>query len=79
MESVRKTGTIMVVHEDSLTCGFGAEIISVVVEKEFRSLKYPPLRITLPDIPMPFSQKLCENVLPTKDKIRKKIKEVFHL
>ncbi len=79
LESVRKTGTIMVVHEDSLTCGFGAEIISVVVEKEFRSLKYPPLRITLPDIPMPFSQKLCENVLPTKDKIRKKIKEVFHL
>jgi Pyruvate/2-oxoglutarate dehydrogenase complex, dehydrogenase (E1) component, eukaryotic type, beta subunit len=77
LESVRRTGRLLVIHEDSLTCGFGAEIISRVVEKVFESLKVPPRRLAVPDVPIPFSQELFNLAYPTSDKIRKTVEEML--
>jgi 2-oxoisovalerate dehydrogenase E1 component len=76
-ESVKKTGRLLVVHEDSLTCGFGAEIVSRVVEETFESLKIAPRRLAVPDVPIPFSQELFNLAYPTADKIRKVVEEML--
>jgi len=76
-ESVKKTGRLLVVHEDSLTCGFGAEIVSRVVEETFESLKIAPRRLAVPDVPIPFSQELFNLAYPTSDKIRKVVEEML--
>jgi len=76
-ESVEKTGRLLVVHEDSLTCGFGAEIVSRVVEETFESLKIAPRRLAVPDVPIPFSQELFNLAYPTSDKIRKVVEEML--
>jgi len=76
-ESVKKTGRLLVVHEDSLTCGFGAEIVSRVVEETFESLKIAPRRLAVPDVPIPFSQELFNLAYPTSDKIRKIVEEML--
>jgi 2-oxoisovalerate dehydrogenase E1 component len=77
-ESVKKTGRLLVVHEDSLTCGFGAEIVSRVVEETFESLKIAPKRLAVPDVPIPFSQELFNLAYPTSDKIRKVVEEMLN-
>jgi 2-oxoisovalerate dehydrogenase E1 component len=76
-ESVKKTGRLLVVHEDSLTCGFGAEIVSRVVEETFESLKIAPKRLAVPDVPIPFSQELFNLAYPTANKIRKVVEEML--
>src|SRR4029077_14612041 len=54
--SVRKTGKAMVVHEDNLTGGFGAEIAAIISEHAFEDLDGPVVRVAAPDIPaMPFN------------------------
>ena len=77
-ESVKKTGRLLVVHEDSLTCGFGAEIVSRVVEETFESLKIAPKRLAVPDVPIPFSQELFNLAYPIADKIRKVLEEMLN-
>ncbi len=76
-ESVRKTGRVVVVHEDSLTCGFGGEIVASVVEECFESLKSKPIRIAVPDVPIPFSKKLFEEVVPNYRRIRFEIEKII--
>jgi 2-oxoisovalerate dehydrogenase E1 component len=70
LESVRKTKRCLVVHEDNATAGFGAEIIAVVSRECFTDLDAPPERLTMPDIPCPYSPDLLNAVVPDADKIR---------
>ena len=65
LESVRKTGHLVVVDQGSMTCGYAADIVACVVEKEFRALKSPPARVTLPDIPTPTTRALSNYFYPT--------------
>jgi len=59
LQSVRKTGKAMVVHEDNLTGGFGAEVAAIISEHAFDSLDGPVVRVAAPDIPaMPFAAAL---------------------
>ena len=53
--SVKKTGRLVVVHEAPRTCGFGAEIVSLVIEKAFYHLEAPPVRVTGFDTPFPYT------------------------
>jgi pyruvate dehydrogenase E1 component beta subunit len=53
VESVRETGRALVIHEAPLTCGLGAEIVSLIQEKAFYYLEAPVERVTGFDIPMP--------------------------
>lgn len=64
VESVRKTGKAMIVHEDNKTGGIGAEIAAVLAEDCFDSLDGPIMRIAAPDTPVPFSAPLEEFFLP---------------
>ncbi len=53
VESVKKTGRVVVVHEAPKTCGVGAEIIALINEKAFLNLVAPPLRVTGFDVVFP--------------------------
>jgi pyruvate dehydrogenase E1 component beta subunit len=55
LESVQKTGRLVVVHEAPRTCGFGAELVSLVAERAFYYLQAPPARVTGFDTPFPYS------------------------
>ncbi|HEY3237603.1 MAG TPA: alpha-ketoacid dehydrogenase subunit beta [Polyangiaceae bacterium] len=58
VDSVKKTGRLVVVHEAPRTCGFGAEIVSLLVERAFYYLQAPPVRVTGFDTPFPYSLEL---------------------
>ncbi len=64
LESVRKTGRLIVVDQGSMTGGFAGDIVSVVVENVFDALKTPPVRIALPDAPTPTTRSLSNYFYP---------------
>jgi 2-oxoisovalerate dehydrogenase E1 component beta subunit len=64
LESVRKTSKVLVLHEDTRTGGFGAEIAATIAEEAFESLDAPVTRITAPDTPVPFSPPLEKAYIP---------------
>ncbi len=68
LESVRRTGHAIVVHEAAQTLGLGAEIAARVTEKCFYSLEAPVLRVTGYDLPYPPSR-IEEEFLPSLDRI----------
>lgn len=69
LESVRKTGRLVVVEEDNRTGGWAAEIAAAVTEEAFYSLDAPVKRISAPDTPPPFAPVLEAYYLPSEDKI----------
>jgi 2-oxoisovalerate dehydrogenase E1 component len=74
LESVQKTNRCLIVHEDTKTAGFGAEISAVLSQEAFKYLDAPIERLTMPDIPVPYNVGLMDSVLPNADKIKQKIK-----
>lgn len=64
-EVVRRTGKALVVHEDHLTGGVGAEIAAWIAEDSFQALDAPVRRVGAADVPIPFAPSLEEVVLPT--------------
>jgi acetoin:2,6-dichlorophenolindophenol oxidoreductase subunit beta len=79
MDSVNKTGRLVVVDEACRTCGAAAEIISLVVadKQTFGRLKSAPSRVTGLDVPTPFSPIMERYVLPDKQKILAAVKDVM--
>src|SRR5262245_27857905 len=55
VNSVKRTGRLVVVHEAPKTCGFGGELVSLVCEKAFYHLEAPPMRVTGFDTPFPYT------------------------
>ncbi|MFC1641363.1 alpha-ketoacid dehydrogenase subunit beta [Myxococcota bacterium] len=55
LESVKKTGRLVVVHEAPRTCGLGAEMVALVCEQAFYHLEAPPVRVTGFDTPFPYT------------------------
>ncbi len=64
LESVRKTSKVLVLHEDTRTGGFGAEIAATIAEEAFEDLDAPIKRIAAPDTPVPFSPELEKAYIP---------------
>lgn len=62
--SVKKTGKVIVLHEDTLTGGIGAEISALITEHCFNSLDAPVVRVASLDTPVPFAPELEQNFLP---------------
>ena len=64
LESVKKTGKVILLHEDTRTGGFAGELAAVIAEEVFEYLDGPVMRITAPDTPIPYSPPLEEFFLP---------------
>ncbi|MGH9106469.1 MAG: transketolase C-terminal domain-containing protein, partial [Acidimicrobiales bacterium] len=69
VQSVEKTGRVVVVHEAPKTCGFGAELVALITEKAFSCLEAPPVRVCGFDTPFPYTHEneylpLAHRILP---------------
>ena len=73
LESIRKTGRLVVVHEAPRTCGFGAELSATISEKALLHLQAPTLRVTGFDTPFPYSHE--QQYLPNEKRIRKALRD----
>ena len=79
LASVKRTRRCLIVHEDLMSAGFGAEIAAVVAQECFFDLDAPVSRLAMPDIPSPHNPALMEWALPSVDGIRAKIEELTSL
>ncbi len=77
LASVTKTGRCLIVHEDNLTAGFGAEVAATVTQEVFWHLDAPVQRLAPQDIPMPYHPVLLDAVLPDAERIATAIAEVL--
>jgi pyruvate dehydrogenase E1 component beta subunit len=76
LESVRRTGRAVVVHEAPPTCGVGAEVIARINEKALFSLQGPVVRVTGFDTAVPLT-KLENHYLPSPERILRGIRKVM--
>ena len=74
--SVERTRRCLIVHEDNLTAGFGAEIAATLAQESFFSLDAPIERLAMPDIPSPHSPVLLEAALPSVAQIAQAIQRL---
>jgi len=75
--TAKKTGKVLVVHEDNRFAGIAAEVSAIIMENAFDSLDAPVMRLTGPDVPaMPFNHVLEDAFLPNQEKILAKAKEL---
>jgi 2-oxoisovalerate dehydrogenase E1 component beta subunit len=76
LASVRKTSKVLVLHEDTRTGGFGAEIAATIAEEAFEDLDAPVKRIAAPDTPVPFSPTLEKAFIPQVDDVVAGLREL---
>jgi pyruvate/2-oxoglutarate/acetoin dehydrogenase E1 component len=76
LEGVRRTSKVLVLHEDTRTGGFGAEIAATIAEEAFEDLDAPVMRIAAPDSPVPFSPPLEKAFIPQVDDVVKGLKQL---
>jgi 2-oxoisovalerate dehydrogenase E1 component beta subunit len=70
LESVQKTGKVLIVHEDNKTLGLGAEVAALIAEEAFEWLDGPISRVAAPDIPaMPYNHPQESWALPDVERI----------
>jgi 2-oxoisovalerate dehydrogenase E1 component len=77
LASCKRTRRCLIVHEDTITAGFGAEIAAVVAEEAFLDLDAPVARLAMPDIPSPHHPDLMEWALPSAARIGDKIRDLL--
>ena len=77
LESVRRTGRLAVVEECPYSGGWGADIVSTVVSEAFGDLSAPPIRITAPDVHVPFGKELEQRYLPSADYVTAQVVELL--
>jgi pyruvate dehydrogenase E1 component beta subunit len=73
LESVAKTGRLVVVEESPYSGGWGASVVAEVASQAYQSLRTAPFRITAPDVPVPFGQHLEEQYVPSAERIAEDI------
>jgi pyruvate dehydrogenase E1 component beta subunit len=77
--SVAKTGRLVIVDLANKTCGAAAEIAAIAAEEVFDALAAPIVRVTTPDVHIPFSPPLEMPLYPDKDKIVAALRRVLEL
>ncbi len=77
LNSVRKTNRLLIVHEDTLTMGFGAEISATITQEAFRELDAPVMRHAAKDSHIPYAPVYENDVLPSSEKILKDIEKLM--
>jgi 2-oxoisovalerate dehydrogenase E1 component beta subunit len=70
LQAARRTGKVLVVYEDNITGGVGAEVAALIAEHAFDDLDAPVRRLASPDLPaMPFSGVVEDALLPSREKV----------
>lgn len=77
LRSVVKTGRLVLVENAHRICGVSSEIAAIVAEEAFDALKKPIQRLTAPDVHVPFSPTLEEQIFPGKDKLVAAVKKIL--
>jgi pyruvate/2-oxoglutarate/acetoin dehydrogenase E1 component len=77
LQSVRKTSKVVVVQEATRSCGVGAEVSALIAEEAFEDLDGPVVRVTTPDVPIPFSPPLERAVLPQVEDVKEACRELL--
>ena len=77
IDSVKKTGRLVIVSEDCKTAGVSSEIAAIVAEEAVDYLDAPIRRVTAIDTPIPFSPTLERYVIPNEETISRAIREVL--
>jgi pyruvate/2-oxoglutarate/acetoin dehydrogenase E1 component len=77
LESVRKTGRLVIVEEDNLTGGWAADIAAIVAEEAFFWLDAPIKRVSAPDTPVPFAPVMEQFYVPSAERIVDAVKALF--
>jgi 2-oxoisovalerate dehydrogenase E1 component beta subunit len=76
MDSVKKTGRVVILHEECKTCGFGAEIAAQIAERCILDLKAPLMRVAGFDVPFPYA--LEEEYMPNANRVLTAIEKVHN-
>ena len=77
LNSVRRTNRCMVLHEDTITAGFGAEIAAVIMKECFTHLDAPVVRLASADVPIPYNKGMMDAVIPTIDRVAQELKALL--
>jgi 2-oxoisovalerate dehydrogenase E1 component len=77
LNSVKRIGKVMVVHEDKVHSGFGAEVTSMIMEEAFEYLDGPVKRVGSSFTPVGFHRSFERMILPNTEKIYQTAKEVL--
>jgi pyruvate/2-oxoglutarate/acetoin dehydrogenase E1 component len=77
LESVRRTGRLVVVDETNLSCGVASEVSAIVAEEGFDLLRAPILRVARLDVPTPFSKPLEDAITPTAERVIAAVRQVL--
>ena len=77
IRSVAKTGRVVLVENAHRTASVNAEIAAIICEEAFESLKKPIIRLSAPDVQVPFSPVLEEQLYPNRDKIITAVKKLL--
>src|SRR5215210_6158211 len=77
LESVRKTSKVVIVDEANATCAAGAQVAALIAERGWEDLDGPVVRVSTPDVPIPFSPTLEQAVLPQVDDVKEACRELL--
>ena len=77
LESVRKTGRLVIVEEDNLTGGWAGEVAAIVAEQAFYWLDAPIRRVSAPDTPAPFAPVMEQFYVPSVERVVQAVKALF--
>ncbi len=76
VQSIKKTGKLLIAHEAVRTCGFGAEIAALIAEEAFDLLDAPIKRVTAKDCPVPYCKQLEDAILPQIEDLEQAIRQL---
>ena len=77
LDSVHKTGRLVVVEEDNLTGGWAGDIVALVAEEAFFWLDAPVKRVSAPDTPAPFAPVMEQFYVPTAERVVRAVRTLF--
>jgi pyruvate/2-oxoglutarate/acetoin dehydrogenase E1 component len=78
LQSIRKTGRLVIVHEASGLCGIAAELAAIAVTKAYSALRAPVLRLTGPDAPIASSWVLEQAAVPQAETVTQAVLDLIH-